>query len=178
MVDRINNEYFMWLFDLVCNGVYAEQISYIKLLMFLHNTPFRYSILRDANRAADGKDLRYRFAHYSNVDNADRYLDDPCSVLEMMVALAIRCEENIMDEPNVGDRTRQWFWGMVSSLGLGDMTDEYFDKHLVTDTVERFLDRDYEPNGKGGLFTIRNCDCDLRTAEIWHQLCWYLDSIT
>ena len=39
------------------------------------------------------------------------YLDNKtCSVLEMMIALAIRCEEHIMDDPDVGNRTGQWFW--------------------------------------------------------------------
>ena len=46
------------------------------------------------------------------------------------------------------------------------------------DVIKRFLDRDYEPNGKGGLFTIKNCRQDLRKVEIWYQLCWYLDSFT
>jgi hypothetical protein len=105
-------------------------------------------------------------------------LDGPCSVLEMMIALAIRCEETIMDDPDIGDRTRQWFWGMIINLGLGGMTDANFDPDFVDDSVLRFLNRDYEPDGRGGLFTIRNCHRDLRDVEIWYQLCWYLDSIT
>ena len=49
---------------------------------------------------------------------------------------------------------------------------------LVEDVIERFLDREYGPDGKGGLFTVRHCEYDLRDVEIWYQLCWYLDSIT
>ena len=95
-----------------------------------------------------------------------------------MIALAIRCEENIMDDTSYGDRTAQWFWGMITSLGLGDQTDSRIDYIYVDDVIKRFLDRDYEPNGKGGLFTIKNCRQDLRKVEIWYQLCWYLDSFT
>jgi hypothetical protein len=127
-------------------------------------------------------DLRYRFALELGYRNQPEIvldiLNGPCSVLEMMIALAIRCEENIMDDPNVGDRTGQWFWGMITNLGLGSMKDARFDIRYVDDVVAMFLDREYEPNGKGGLFTIRHCDCDLRDVEIWYQLCWYLDSIT
>ena len=94
----------------------------------------------------------------------------------MMLALAIRCEETIMDDPKVGNRTKQWFWGMVTNLGLGSMTDDRFDRRFVDDVVERFLDRRYEPDGTGGLFTVRNCRYDLRKVEIWYQVCWYLDS--
>lgn len=169
---RIDKEYFKWLSDLVCKKRYAKNISYKKLLMRLYDTEFRYTIRRDRNRAEDGKDLRYRFDH-----DADLYLAGPCSVLEMMVALAVRCEETIMDDPAIGDRTSQWFWGMVTNLGLGSMTDDRYDERYVDEVIERFLDRDYEPDGRGGLFRVRNCDRDLRQVEIWYQLCWYLNTI-
>jgi hypothetical protein len=94
----------------------------------------------------------------------------------MMVALASECEET-MDDPNVGDRTGQWFWGMIVNLGLGSMADYNFDYDYVDGVIQRFLNREYEPNGRGGLFTIRNCTEDLRTVEIWSQLCWYLGTI-
>lgn len=176
--DTVNNEYFEWLCDIVCGHRYPSQISYRKLLMSLHNKEFRYTILRDENRAEDGIDLRHRFECDSDYDDATSYLQGPCSVLEMMIGLAIHCEEDTMDDPSIGDRTAQWFWGMVVNLGLGSMNDNRFDRDTVEDILERFLDREYEPNGKGGLFTIRGCDRDLRTVEIWHQLCWYLGSIT
>lgn len=177
--NTVSNAYFKWLYDLACGDLYAEEISYRKLLMHLHNVPFRYSILRDENRAEDGIDLRRRFAYdYSDINDADEYLTDPCSVLEMMLALSLRCEENIMDDPDMGDRTKQWFWGMISNLGLGSMSDDQYDKRYVDHILNRFLDRDYDPDGKGGLFTVRNCEYDLRDIEIWVQLLWYLDNIT
>ena len=76
----------------------------------------------DGNRAEDGIDLRYRFGHEQHYSDAmvASFLDDrPCSVLEMMIALSIRCEEHIMDDPDVGNRTGQWFWSMIASLGSG-----------------------------------------------------------
>jgi hypothetical protein len=95
----------------------------------------------------------------------------------MIMALAIRCEENFMDDPSRGNRTQQWFWGMIRNLGLGSMTDDRFDERAVRKTIEIFLNREYEPDGRGGLFTIRHRREDLRNVEIWYQLCWYLDSI-
>lgn len=175
--DRLNNEYFNWMYEIACVDRFPNDISYRKLLMHLHNTRFTYSIKRDSNRADDGVSLRYRFALASGYDDVHYYLTDPCSVFEMILALAIRCEENIMDDTAYGNRTGQWFWGMINNLGLGSMIDEKFDKLYVEETIDRFLDREYEPSGKGGLFTVRNCDCDLRDVEIWFQLCYYLDSI-
>ena len=177
--DEVNNEYFLWLCDLVCKDRFARQISYKKLLTFLHLTEFKCALSRDKNRAEDGICLRYRFGYENTyIDNAEGYINGPCSVLEMMVALALHCEENIMDDPSMGNRTGQWFWGMVTNLGLGGMSDERFDRLIAETIINRFLKREYEPNGKGGLFTIRNCDVDLRSVEIWYQLCWYLDGIT
>jgi hypothetical protein len=95
----------------------------------------------------------------------------------MMVALAIRCEETIMDDTMLGDRTGQWFWGMIHNLGLSPMTESKFDEEYVNYVISRLLNREYEPDGKGGLFTVKHCCHDLRTIEIWGQLSWYLDSI-
>jgi hypothetical protein len=175
--DRIVDEYFEWMYRLVCEGRYSRSVSYRKLLSYLHDVEFIFSIPKDENRARDGVDLRRRFALSREYGDLSRYLDGPCSVLEMMIALAIRCEESIMDDTAVGDRTGQWFWGMVTNLGLGSMYDSNFDIEYVEDVVARFLHRKYEPNGRGGLFTVRHCDRDLRDAEIWYQLCWYLDSL-
>ena len=179
-IEKVIDDYFDWLYDLVCDGIYSGRNSYRQLLMFLHNTEFTWTIEMDENRAYDGIDLRDRFSISQGYDYSfvDRCISRPCSVLEMIIALAIRCEETIMDDPNVGDRTGQWFWGMITNLGLGGMTDERFDRDYVERVIDIFLNREYEPDGKGGLFTIRHCDQDLRDAEIWHQLCWYLDSIT
>ena len=179
MQERYREEYFNWLSDLVCRHRYSQRISYEKLLSKLHGTVFRYSIPKDRNRAEDGKDMRLRFADdQSNIEDMEKYLTGPCSILEMMVALSVRCEENIMDDPNIGDRTAQWFWGMVGNLGLGTMNDARFDEAYVDRVLRTFLNREYDADGRGGLFTVRDCEYDMRNVEIWYQLCWYLDSIS
>ena len=181
MPNNIRDEYFNWLFDLVCEGRFSSQISYSKLLARLHDTRFKPKLSKDRNRADDGVNMRRRFILEKGYEKSyDLVIEDlagPCSVLEMMIALAIRCEEDISDDPSVGDRIGQWFWNMVSSLGLGSMYDSRFDIRYVDDVITRFHRREYEPNGRGGLFTVPNCSRDLRTVEIWYQLNWYLDSI-
>ena len=176
--DRIINDYFEWLYNIVCTKRYSSKVSYRKLLMHLHSITFSYSIPKDVNRYDDGVDLRYRFALNQGYADAPECLDKPCSVLEMMIALAIRCEETIMDNPNMGNRTSQWFWSMVNTLGVGNMTDDRFDRQFVDDVIERFLNRKYKPDGEGGLFRIKRCEYDLRKVEIWYQLCWYLEGMT
>ena len=179
--DDVRNEYFEWLLSQTGEKRYSKQTSYEQLLTHLHDVQFRYLIPKDQNRAEDGIALRYRFVIAKEYeDQTDWVLDilgGPCSILEMMVALAIRCEEGIMDDPGVGDRTSQWFWTMLANLSLSSMVDARYDERFVDDKIDIFLDRRYDPDGKGGLFRIRDCERDLRDVEIWVQLCWYLDSI-
>lgn len=178
---EIEQEYFEWMYRLVSHGRYSGRTSFEDLLLYLHETEFRYIIPKDSNRAEDGEDLRRQFAYEIYGDNDIEFIIDclarPCSVLEMMIALAIRCED-IMDDPSVGDRTGQWFWMMVTNLGLGGMYDRRFDKKYVEVVIETFLNRKYEPDGRGGLFRVRNCDYDLRDEEIWTQMLWMLDTIS
>ena len=177
MRNRVVKEYYNWIFDQICADKYSSEVSYRSLLAHLHAIPFTYTISTDANRAEDGIELRYRWASIQGYDEVPECLDGPCSVLEMILALALRCEETIMYDPDVGDRTRQWFWVMIKNLGLGGMTDDVYDPELVEEIIDRFLNRDYDPDGTGGLFKVKNCKYDLRRVEIWYQLNWYLNTI-
>lgn len=176
--NNVTIDYFDWMYNLVCRNRYSKNISFKKVFSYLNDTKFTYSIRMDLNRAKDGTELRRRYANEFKIANIYDRICGPCSVLEMMIALAIRCEETIMDDENFGDRTDQWFWDMMKNLGLGHMDDDEFDEEYVSDVITRFLNRDYEPNGRGGLFFVRNCDIDLRDVEIWIQMLWYLDNIT
>ena len=176
--NNVTIDYFDWMYNLVCRNRYSKNISFKKVFSYLNDTKFTYSIRMDLNRAKDGTELRRRYANEFKIANIYDRICGPCSVLEMMIALAIRCEETIMDDENFGDRTDQWFWDMMKNLGLGHMDDDEFDEEYVSGVITRFLNRDYEPDGRGGLFFVRNCDIDLRDVEIWIQMLWYLDNIT
>jgi hypothetical protein len=105
-----------------------------------------------------------------------KFLDNrPCSVLEMIIALAYRLEDQIMDDEKYGNRTAQWFWNMISSLGLALNYDDRFDLDMCEEVVDNFLNRKYRPDGFGGLFTLDNPPEDLRHVDIWTQAMWYLD---
>lgn len=173
---KIRQGYFDWMYSLVCDD---NHVNYKKLLHKLDRIEFTYILDMDENRALDGIDLRYRFGYENDIidEYIKLYLDNnrPCSVLEMMVALAFACEEHIMDDPDIGDRTGEWFWDMIKSLGLEFMNDDNFDGKYVEDVIFRFLEREYKPNGEGGLFTLKRCKRDLRTVDIWYQFMWFLN---
>lgn len=176
--DKLHDEYFEWLRDKVSG--YRDNTRYTQLFEYLFNKEFIYILDMDENRFKDGIELRYRFAYeegYSDDDISKSFKREPCSVLEMMVALAVRCEDHIMEDAEFGNRTGVWFWDMLTNLGIDQACDGNFSIYEVDDIIERFLNREYEPDGRGGLFTVENCEYDLRDIEIWYQLHLYLSTI-
>lgn len=151
----------------LCDIIYREGVrNYDKVLLRLFETPFEYTMYMDKNRYSDGMSFRARLGFH---------FDDDCTVLEMMIALAVRIEEDIMSDPKYGDRTSQWFWKMIASLGLNKYDDDNYDERAVDEIIEDFLDRRYNSNGKGGLFTFRKKTIlDPREVEIWDQMNWWI----
>lgn len=170
------DEYHEWLCEQVVD---SEHEHYSRLLDQLDSIWF-YSILaNDDNRAADGVDLRYSFC--DDMDYAyelvDDELNDPCTVLEMLVALAKRCENQLMWDPDLGDRTHVWFWKFIDNLGLGHESDDHWDEEWEEESsekidyyVDKLLRRDYFRDGFGGLFPLKHPKKDQRKVEIWYQL--------
>ena len=176
MANELQKRYFDWMYARVMSPRY----SYRKLLNRLNEIPFTYILPMDENRKEDGLDLRYRFGHENGISDkeiANRLDISECSVLEMMVALAIHCEENIMDDPEFGDRTGKWFCEMLGNLGLSSMDDQRYNQQYVDAHIDIFLHRRYDPDGRGGLFHLRRCTEDLRNVQIWYQMNWYLNEI-
>lgn len=174
----VHELYFEWMCKIVCaHDRFLGVISYDKLLRYLHDIEFTYILPMDENRAVDGEDLRYKFDIHNNQNISELYEGLPASVLEVLVALSIKCEEQLMSDELFGDRTDQWFWAMLTNLGLTKYDDLYFDEEKVFNILQIFMNREYSYDGRGGLFYLPNTQEDLREVDIWMQLCWYLNTI-
>ncbi len=175
------NEYFDWMISLI-DGGRPRRRTYNVLLNILYNTEYICFLPMDSNRMIDGMTLRRIFEYETGIRFfSEEEKREPCSMLEMMVALARRCEISIMDDPDEGDRTGLWFWNMIRSLGLIEFTDTKYRSNVeyttncIAANIERFLDQDYEYNGSGGLYTVKNPPDDMRKQEIWTQMHWFLN---
>lgn len=171
---ELREEYFQWLGRFV--GCYDHRC----ILKALHSVEFSYVVPMDGNRYEDGVNLRYRFAdeHGYPYKYITAWLDDrPCTVLEMMVALAVRIEDQIATDPDHGNRTARWFEDMLKSMDIWEFDDRHYDDTAVREAIDRMIDRRYDRNGRGGLFWLRKPRRDMRHAEIWYQAMWYLDEI-
>ena len=88
--NRVKMDYFEWLLSKIC--VDPAKNSHIQGLKWLFATDFEWSNKLDANRAADGVDLRVNFAYecgYRYQEVREALLDKRCSWLEIMFGLAM-----------------------------------------------------------------------------------------
>lgn len=180
----LREEYFSWLLGLVAN----RKPGYRKLCLFLHEKIFRWSVYNDDNRCEDGRKLRERFIAETHQDESHlevRYfLKGDCSVLEVLIALAIRMNDLMFDLDHQEDHTSKWFMEMLHNLGIDRFTDtispydrlDPVSEAKVDDILEIFMDRMYESDGRGGLFPLRRrVHKDQTKVEIWYQLMSWLD---
>lgn len=170
----IEDRYTDWLMQ----QAMGQDRSYDELLIFLYNKPFIYSLRMDENRAEDGRELRYIFGEKNGIPLKDIQsgLDSgrDCSMLEMMVGLARRCESQIMVDMEEGEQPERWFIVMIKNLGLGNQSNGNFDYEKADYITDRFLAHQYSYYGDGSLFSVCNPRHDMRQTDLWYQAMWYL----
>ena len=174
---RIMNEdleklYFDWLVDLV------DGYEYKGLLHYLHSIAFEWVVEYDENRMWDGRMLRDKFM-MSDLYNPTELLtfkNDGASVLEVLIAISIRMDFALAD---IGEQNNSiWFWELIGNLGLDIYKDDVFcrlDSWIdIEETIDIFMSREYDYNGYGGLFPLKNAKEDQRVVELWYQMHNYI----
>lgn len=173
MIVRNSDAYFLWLLDKIrIDDINVD--DYTELLKILFEIEYTWVIPDDANRASDGLNLRYEFNHTYNGGGL------PCSVLEMMIALARDWEHEITYDYRIGDRSGLWFWVMVENLGLLEYTNHQLltkttrksggKKYLVEYLVAKWLDREFDFDGKGSPFPLKHPPNNQITTKMWSQV--------
>lgn len=169
--NSIYDAYISWLFDKV---MYKEMRrsgrSYKQLLLYLHSRQFTWTLDFDANRAEDGKYLRYKFLDETG------YLGEikgACSVLEMAIALSDRINEDLF-LPDPSANGAKFFWMMMENCGLDELTDDYFDEKMAENIVDIVLKRQYSSSGLGGFFPLKHPKEDQKCTELWYQMQKYI----
>ena len=119
---------------------------------------FYWTVPNDDNRAVDGQKLRDKFAQNKACYSAYDVLEGPCTMLELLIALAERCDD-ILYDPEKGDRTAQWFWEMLRNLELDRFNDEFyvdFSNQLIIDPIlNTVLDRLYQKKWQGRVVSFK-----------------------
>lgn len=147
--------------------------NYRSLCSQLLDTRYIYFVGNDSNRAEDGMVMRDEYERkYGTVND----ILDECTLLEMFVKLAMRCDDDVMFDPEFGDRTGEWFWNFLDNLRLTKYDDRHYDEDAVNDILDDFNNRHYgKYGGKGCAFLVKKPLNDMRVTEIWYQMLWWLN---
>lgn len=172
-VAPLDEQYLQWLYGQIGPvSLKNPSQTYWSLLRLLYKKEFIWIIPNDDNRGEDGKDLRYEFtAGWHRQPDSD-WMDLPCSVLEMLIALSRKLSFEAGREP------ADWFWELIDNLGLTECNDRSFFSSAQEIDVDVVLDvwlkRAFTYDGGGGIFPLRKATEDQRDVEIWFQMGAYL----
>lgn len=163
--------YYSWLLDAVASK--AEQKTYNLVFSKLYSTEFVSYDEFDDNLKENASGMREDFYIFSKTGYKliDIYgeIDFETTILEVMVYIACKIEDTIMSNSDYGNRTGLWFWYMMESLDIIQYDDNRFDEPDVDQKLDNFIERRYEKNGYGGLFTLEDSKIDARKTNIWQQ---------
>lgn len=168
----LDERYLEWLYAFI--GAVRNRNparSHWLLIEKLYHIEFTWFVPNDDNRIADGIDLREEFIAATDAERNRPWLEEGCSVLEMLVALCRRAEFESNHD------TYYWFMRILDNLNLREYFDDQFDEEvqmLIDDVIKVVIDRTYRSDGVGGLFPLRHPDTDQREVEIWYQMAAYL----
>ena len=166
MLSRLDRMYLNWLYSLVER---KEDSTYVRLLSQMYRTPFIFFVPNDDNRADDGIQLRKQFIRENGFDIVDEWFDEDCSVLEAIIGLANRMSYQ-------SDETEsEAFWHILRNLGIDEsFDDDLLDPYLLDDILNRFIWRNYDADGFGGLFPLEDPQQDQRDVELIYQMYAYV----
>lgn len=170
LVNDEDERYLVWLCGLINSREFEERLHDSNpMIDGLFFEPFFDYIPNDDNRAAEGRGLRDRYQNESARQLTRRLYMGPCSMLEMIIALAHRFAWEIVGlEETVEENIPNCFWTMIDNLALNAT-------HKNLGRLQILNKREYKADGNGGLFPLRNPKEDQREVEIWYQLMAYLN---
>ena len=164
----ILENYIRWL----CDDVGLDYGRYSEVASAMLTFEFNDSVGNDINRTWDAIANREDFEHEYDVE-VDIHDLDHCGVLEMMVVLARRAAD-VMYDAYKEDQTEYYFDVMFRNLGLDKYDDDHFNYLKVVTILQKMNNHEYDEHGKGGLFRFKCARKDVKEAEVWSQMNWYL----
>ena len=170
--NQIDIDYYNWLISQIAIGSTKQ---YYGLFEIMHNTEFTWFIPNDDNRVGDGMQLRndfFRSVHKRKYEDGDLMIQG-VSVLEVLIALSRRVAFT------AGGDAPHWAWRLIKNLGLNKMSDNTSGANVekINTVLEDLIWRNYESNGSGGFFPLKQTLNDQTKVEIWYQMQEYVMEI-
>lgn len=148
--------------------------GYSKLMKILHGTHFFFLLEMDENRSLDGVYLRGEY--FDDIGLEEGLFSEDCSVLEMLVALALRMNDEYLGDPK-DPRPGDIFMELIRNLGLGKYDNSRLYPSSMSEIqliLDRWMNRDFKRNGEGSIFPLKKSKKDQRKIEIWEQMQAYI----
>ena len=175
MSNDIWRDYCWWLMNVA--GIFDEQ--WYNLCSLLHSLSVGEPIIADdANRFDDGMAQRDYFVDKLPWDEqqfAEMELEKhPCSFFEMLVALAVRIDNEYLGDPKAPDPGK-WLFKMLDNLDITKYA-RYNDiitssqERIIIKRVEFMLDREYDDCGNINIFKLKRPISGFHCMSIWQQM--------
>lgn len=197
----MDNNYFVWLLNKIdgahdmdfmlyrlaniefrqpidCDYEAPEQIDHDCVAKPLNERDILWQ--KEYNRIVEALSLRKDYIDSGISDKEKRELESRfVSVLEVLIAFAIRIDDDMFYEPGENLIPR-FFFEFIENLEIDIPNKDWsFENEFFVDQqIKHFLDRTYTLNGEGGNIYVFDWDevypKDLRTMSLWDQLQIYL----
>ena len=161
------SEYVNWVMKDKLHMTDREIRDFLQIMKILATVEFICNHPMDENRAMDGLELRDDFEYETG-----RFLDKSsgllprCTFFEMLAALAMRCESQLMRNLSIGDRTSRWFFEFLNNLGIDSPV-------IEVRTIIRLVDS----SNYSKMFPLksRSRNAAQKNEQIWNQAMSYLN---
>lgn len=162
-IQSLEELYFQWLARPILDSWEVQGLDEVNLKT-IHRMKFDAIVTNDLNRALDGVALREEFLYEHGVKSSpweiQGWLMFPCTMLEMLIALADRAAFQTDKSPEF------WFGIFMKNLRINESS--------LYHALQRLNERQYDYDGTGGLFPLRNPLEDQRGVELWYQMSAYI----
>lgn len=165
--------YLRWLYGQVAIvDEQDESLTYWSLFRQMFTTKFLWLVPRDENRLEDGKALRNVFLREQGLSRREvdpAWIDIECSFLELVMGLSNHLEFE------AGGTVPYWFWKLLENIDLRGFHDAVdYPEDVVEGIIYSVMFRQYNRQGEGGFFPLKEPCEDQRGIELWYQLSAYV----
>jgi hypothetical protein len=177
MSSSLTEDYLRWLAPQIRedDGLSNPNKTYDGLLELMFETKFEFldTVSRDENRAKDGSALRIEFCNLRNIRTNSLNSLGEASFLEVLIGLSRRLAFI------AGGSAPGWAWILLANLNLHKLADPFTrpKARKASEALYRCIWREYEPDGSGGFFPLREPREDQRAVEIWYQMAAYVSEM-
>lgn len=155
--------YYSWLVD---RGYPTNNVEgYNALFELLFKTEYDPLKEMDQNRRDDGLELRIEWADIFGMDPPKEWFEQPCSILEAIIALAARCEFQ-----SSRFTENEWVTMLLENMGI------LMNAYELQDNIE-FVRRVLDDFNDGVANVFPNSVPGSINKELWYQMMDYLSEI-